>query len=132
MKRTKKTTVMTMAVLAAAAVAVLATAGQAQQQAHAQYGVGGNPTAGASEEQLARCEELGIERSQCNEHTILAKERTRYAKETTYGNEAEGSGTAFFEGNETWVYIGVLGAIFGGVAVAFFVRGRSAGVKPAA
>lgn len=129
-KRTQTAIMMTM--MAALAAVVVATSGQAQQQAHAQYGVGGNPTAGASEEQLARCEELGIERSQCNEHTILAKERTRYAKETTYGNEAEGSGTALFEGNETWVYIGVLGAVFGGVAAAFFVRGRSAGVRPAA
>ncbi|MER3407621.1 MAG: hypothetical protein C4292_02180 [Nitrososphaera sp.] len=133
MERTKAAkTVMTMAAIAVMACA-LAFAGQApQQQSYAQYGVSGNPMAGASDEQLAKCKELDIDRSQCNEHTILAKERVKHALETTYGNKPEGSGTALFKGNETWVYIGVLGAIFGGVATAFFARGRSAGAKPAA
>jgi hypothetical protein len=133
MEKTEATkTMMAMAAIAVMAGA-LVFAGQApQQQSYAQYGVGGNPMAGATDEQLAKCKELDIERSQCNEQTILAKERVKYALETTYGNKPEGSGTALFKGNETWVYIGVLGAIFGGVAAAFFARGKGAGPKQAA
>jgi hypothetical protein len=113
----RKTTLLTIATLALAA-AIPA------QAAFAQYGTAGNPTTGATEEQLAECEELGIDRAQCNEHNILAKRRVQYAEKTTYGNEPEGSGTAYFAGNETWVFIGTLGAVFGGVAAAFFVKGK--------
>ncbi len=109
--------------LLAAAGLLLAIAGPAQQ-AHAQYGVGGNPTTAPSEEQLQRCDEYEIPRAQCNENAILAKERWIYAKESV----EKGSGTSMFSTDEmqTWAFIGVLGAIFGGVAAAFFVRGRGA------
>lgn len=92
--------------------------------AYAQYGIEGNPMAGASEEQLAECEQYGIERSQCNEHNILAKRRLTYAQE----NPSTGSGTPMISTQEgqTWVFIGVLAAIFGGVAAAFFFKGRGA------
>lgn len=94
------------------------------QAAFAQYGNAGNLTTGATKGQLAECDELDIDRAQCNEQTILAKRRVQYAEKTTYGNQPEGSGTAYFAGNETWVFIGVLGAVFGGVAAAFFVKGK--------
>jgi hypothetical protein len=99
------------------------------QQAYAQYGAGSTGT--ASQEQLQRCDELGINRNQCNDVTILAKERWLYAQETTYGNNPEGSGTPYFKGLETFAVIGILGAIFGGVASAFYIMGRKARQAPA-
>ncbi len=110
------------ALLAAAGI-FLAIIGSAQQ-AHAQYGVGGNPTGAPSEQQLQKCDEYEIPRAQCTEHAILAIERVKTAEETQYGNDPEGSGTSLFLADQTWVFVGVLGAIFGGVAAAFFVRGR--------
>lgn len=107
--------------LLAAAGLFLAIAGSAQQ-AHAQYGVGGNPTGAPSEEQLQKCDEYEIPRAQCNENAILAKERWIYANESS----EKGSGTSMFTSDavQTWAFIGVLGAVFGGVAAAFFVRGK--------
>jgi hypothetical protein len=107
------------ALLAAVGI-FLAVAGSAQQ-AYAQYGVPGNPTAGATPEQLAECEEYGIARSECTEHTLLAARRVHGLNENLGG-----SGTPMISigGDQTWVFVGVLGAIFGGVATAFFVRGR--------
>jgi hypothetical protein len=93
------------------------------QQSFAQYGSG---TGTASQEQLLRCDELGIDRNQCNDSTILAKERVQYARETAYGNSPEGSGTPYFKGIETFGVIGILGAVFGGIAGAFFLMGRKA------
>jgi hypothetical protein len=93
--------------------------------AYAQYGVEGSPVAGASPAQLEECEDLGIARSECNENAILAKRRI-IAVQDNVNNPDKGSGTNYFSGNETWVYIGILGAIFGGVAAAFFFRGRGA------
>lgn len=93
--------------------------------AYAQYGVGGSPVAGATEAQLEECEQLGIARSECTENAILAKRRIT-AVQDNVNNPDKGSGTNYFSGNETWVYIGILGAIFGGVAAAFFFRGRGA------
>lgn len=106
----------------AAAGLFLAIAGGAQQS-YAQYGVSGNPTAGATEEQLAECDDYGIPREECNEHTLLAARKKQVIEENR-----EGSGTPMIsiDGSETWLYVGVLGAVFGGVAAAFFVRGRSA------
>lgn len=98
------------------------------QQSFAQYGSGAGT---ASQEQLLRCDELGIDRNQCNDSTILAKERFQYARETAYGNSPEGSGTPFFKGVETLGVIGILGAIFGGIAGAFFLMGRKARQVPA-
>jgi|Tabmets5t2r1_1033131.scaffolds.fasta_scaffold16302_1 hypothetical protein len=95
------------------------------QVVHAQYGVGGGGTT-ATPEQLAQCEQLGIERSNCNENTILAKERVTAASE----NPSTGSGTPMLstETGQMAVFIGVLAAIFGGVAAVFFFKGR--GSKP--
>ncbi len=108
--------------LAALAVFFSATAASVQP-AQAQYGEGsvvGAPT----EDQLAECEQLGIDRTQCNEHNLLAKRRLTAAQ----ANPSTGSGTPMLSTAEgqTWVFIGVLAAIFGGVAAAFFFRGRGA------
>ena len=93
------------------------------QQSFAQYGSGPGT---ASQEQLLRCDELGIDRNQCNNSTILAKERFQYARETAYGNNPETSGTPYFQGAETFGVISMLGAVFGGIAGAFFLMGRRA------
>lgn len=94
------------------------------QASYAQYGVGGNPTADATDEQLAECEKYSIPRAECNEHNILAARRVEIARDNPNG----GSGTSMIsiDAGQMWAFIGVLGAIFGGVAVAFFVRGRKA------
>jgi hypothetical protein len=113
--------------VALAAVAVLTTVYLATPEvAIGQYGVEGNPTAGATAEQLAECERLGIERSICTENAILAKHRLTQAQQ----NPSTGSGTPMLstETGQMAVFIGVLGAIFGGVAAAFFFKGR--GAKP--
>jgi hypothetical protein len=115
--------------VALAAVAVLTTVILATpDSAMAQYGVGGSPVTGATPEQLAECERLGIERSICTENNILAKHRLTQAQ----SNPSTGSGTPMLstETGQMAVFIGVLGAIFGGVAAAFFLKGR--GSKPVA
>lgn len=108
--------------LLAAAGLFLAIAGGAQQS-YAQYGVSGNPTAGATEEQLAECGDYGIPREECNEHTLLAARKNEIIK---LNHDGSGTPMISIDGSETWLYVGVLGAVFGGVAAAFFVRGRSA------
>lgn len=92
--------------------------------AHGQYGVEGSPVAGATQEQLEECDQYGIPRAECTENAILAKRRLIYAQD----NPSTGSGTPMLSTQEgqTWVFIGVLAAIFGGVAAAFFFRGRGA------
>jgi hypothetical protein len=112
--------------VALAAVAVLTTIYiAAPLPALAQYGVGGSPVAGATPAQLEECARLGIEKSICTENNILAKHRLTQAQE----NPATGSGTPYNTGiGPTVAIIGVLGAIFGGVAAAFFFKGR--GSKP--
>jgi hypothetical protein len=97
------------------------------QVVDAQYGAapsGGATT--ATPEQLTQCEQLGIERANCNENTILAKERVTAASQ----NPSTGSGTPMLstETGQMAVFIGVLAAIFGGVAAVFFFKGR--GSKP--
>lgn len=96
------------------------------QVVHAQYGVPGGGATTATPEQLTRCEQLGIERANCNENTILAKERVTAAEQ----NPSTGSGTPMLstETGQMAVFIGVLAAIFGGVAAVFFFKGR--GSKP--
>jgi hypothetical protein len=113
--------------LAMMAIAVGILAVTSAQQSYAQYGdnSGGSPGT-ASTEQLARCDQLKISRNQCTDNTILAAERVQSAKETTYGNNPDGSGTPYFRGIETFAVIGILGAIFGSVAGAFYVMGRRA------
>jgi hypothetical protein len=80
--------------------------------------------AGASPEQLLECEQYDIPKANCTENAILAKRRLIYAQE----NPSTGSGTSMLSTNagQTWVFIGVLAAIFGGVAAAFFFKGRGA------
>jgi len=111
----------TVAVILAGLLAVSAGAANAQI-----YGGGGAQGGQVTEEQLAQCEQLGIERSQCNDVNILAKERLTNAQ----ANPSTGSGTPMLSttAGQMAVFIGVLGAIFGGVAAAFFFKGR--GAKP--
>lgn len=113
--------------VAIAAVAVLTTIYVAAPlQASAQYGVGGSPVAGATPEQLEECARLGIDKSICTENNILAKHRLTQAQ----ANPSTGSGTPMLstESGQTGAFIAILGAIFGGVAAAFFFKGR--GAKP--
>ncbi len=104
-----------------AATIALATVGL--QSSYAQYGTG-NPTGTATQGQLEECEKYGIDRTECNEHTLLAKRKVIEA----LNNPKSGSGTALLSisGEQTWVFVGILGVVFGGVAAAFFVRGRKA------
>jgi hypothetical protein len=101
------------------------------QPSYAQYVDNSGSAGTATTEQLARCDQLNISRNQCTDNTILAAERVQYAKETTYGNNPDGSGTPYFRGIETFAVIGILGAIFGGVAGAFYLMGRRAKQVPA-
>ncbi|MEM3095022.1 MAG: hypothetical protein QXX64_05235 [Nitrososphaera sp.] len=93
--------------------------------AYAQYG-GDSGGGAATEDDLAQCAELGIPAQQCNEVNILAKQRLTTAQKTTYGNDPMGSGTSMIaqESTSFFTFVGILGAIFGGVAAAFFIRGR--------
>jgi hypothetical protein len=110
-----------------AALAAMAVLTSTMSVAYAQYGGASSGSIGtASPEQLQECEQLGVPRENCNDVTILAKKRLTAAQE----NPATGSGTPMLSTSEGQliVFIGVLGAIFGGVAAAFFFRGR--GAKP--
>ncbi len=94
------------------------------QQSYAQYVDGG---AGVTPEILQRCEQLKIPRTQCTEYTVLQAERIEIAK------SGEGSGTSMLatESGQMVVFIGILGAIFGSVAGAFFMMGRKTKQVPA-
>ena len=107
-----------------AALAALAVLTSTMSVAYAQYGGTGGTTGSASPEQLRECEQLGVLRENCSDVTILAKKRLTAAQE----NPATGSGTAMLstESGSLVVFVGVLAAIFGGVAAAFFLRGRGA------
>jgi hypothetical protein len=109
-----------------AALAALAVFTSTTSVAYAQYGGTGGSTGTASPEQLQECEQLGIPVANCSDVTILAKKRLTAAQE----NPATGSGTPMLSttSGQLIVFVGVLGAIFGGVAAAFFLRGR--GAKP--
>ncbi len=109
-----------------AALAAMAVFTSTTSMAYAQYTGGGGSVGTASPEQLQECEQLGIPTANCSDITILAKKRLTAAQE----NPATGSGTPMLSTTEGQliVFIGVLGAIFGGVAAAFFFRGR--GAKP--
>jgi hypothetical protein len=89
-------------------------------QAFGQYF--GGDSAALTQDQLDFCEQYGI--SPCTQNNILAKERLLGAQ----ANPSTGSGTPYLTGVETWGVIAALGAIFGGVAAAFFFKGR--GKKP--
>src|SRR5688572_21076319 len=82
-------------------------------QAFAQYF--GGDSAPLTQDQLDYCEQQNI--SPCTQNNILAKDRLLAAQ----ANPSTGSGTSMLS-NETStmaIFIGVLGAIFGGVAAAF-------------
>jgi hypothetical protein len=91
-------------------------------QAFAQYVGGGGEGAPLTQAQLDFCEEYSV--SPCTETNILAKQRLLNAQ----ANPSTGSGTSMLatETGTMVVFIGVLGAIFGGVAAAFFFKGRGA------
>ena len=110
-----------------APLAALAVLTSMVSVAYAQYGSTGGSVGSASPEQLAECQQLGIPRENCNDVTILAKKRLTAAQE----NPSTGSGTPMLstESGQMAIFIGVLAAIFGGVAAAFFIKGR--GAKPA-
>src|SRR5215203_1269672 len=107
-----------------AALAVLAALSSTMGPAFAQYGGTGGSTGSASPEQLQECEQLGILRENCSDVTILAKKRLTAAQD----NPSTGSGTPMFatETGQMAIFIGVLAAIFGGVAAMFFFKGRGA------
>jgi hypothetical protein len=113
------------AVLAALAV-FTSTTGVAYAQYGSTGGTGGTggTTGSASPQQLQECEQLGILRENCSDVTILAKKRLTAANE----NPSTGSGTPMFatETGQMVIFIGVLAAIFGGVAAMFFIKGRGA------
>jgi hypothetical protein len=104
-----------------ALIAGLLLAFASSAPAHAQYG--GNPGTAVTEGQIAECQGLGIDRQECNEHNVLAARRVAIAHQ----NPASGSGTPMISlgDDQAWVFIGMLGAVFGGVAAAFFVKGRT-------
>ncbi len=89
--------------------------------AFAQYTPGGGAQV-ASPEQIEECKELGIPVFTCTEHLILAKNRLIKANE----NPSTGSGTSMLSSTfgDMGAFIAALGAIFGGVAAAFFVMSR--------
>jgi hypothetical protein len=93
-------------------------------QAFAQYVGGGGEGKPLTQAQLDKCEQYKI--APCTETGILAKERLINAQ----AKPGEGSGTSMLatETGVMAVFIGVLGAIFGGVAAMFFFKGR--GAKP--
>ena len=91
-------------------------------QAFAQYF--GGDSAPLTQDQLEFCEQHSI--NPCTQNNILAKERLLAAQT----NPSTGSGTSMLstDTGTMAIFIGVLGAIFGGVAAAFFIKGR--GAKP--
>jgi hypothetical protein len=112
-------------IAALAAMAVL-TSTTMVGLAYAQYTGGGGSVGTATPEQLQTCEQIGIPRENCNDVTILARERLTAAE----ANPSTGSGTPMLSTTtgQMAIFIGVLAAIFGGVAAAFFFKGR--GAKP--
>ena len=109
-----------------AALAAVAVFTSTTSVAYAQYGGTGGSTGTASPEQLQECEQLGIPTANCSDVTILAKKRLTAAQD----NPSTGSGTPMLSttSGQLVVFISVLGSIFGGVAAAFFFKGR--GAKP--
>jgi hypothetical protein len=114
-----KPTIVAIGIMAALFAAVGVTSAP---QAFAQYfGGGGEPL---TKEQLNFCTQNNI--NPCTQNNILAKERLLGAQ----AHPSTGSGTPMLstETGQMAVFIGVLGVIFGGVAAAFFIKGR--GAKP--
>ena len=109
------------------AVAAGLLAALSAQQANAQYGdslpLAPSGTTG-SEEMLKRCADLGISSVQCSDASIVQAERVELATESVDG----GSGTSMIttELGQMVVFITALGAVFGGIASAFYLMGRGA------
>lgn len=106
-------------VLGLSLVALLGGASAAYGQI---YGGGGQSAQTATPEQIEECKSLGILEFTCTEQLILQKRRL-----IASGQEgASGSGTPMLGKGfgEMGALVGVLGAIFGGVAVAFFAMSR--------
>ena len=93
------------------------------QYSAAQYGDTGatttTTTPGLSKETLQLCTNLKIPLDSCNQNTTL--------KVQSVQSSGNGSGKPLLatELGQMLVLIGAIGAIFGGVAGAFFVKGRS-------
>ena len=117
-----KPTLMALGIMAA----LFASAVASTPQASAQYFGGGSEP--LTKEQQDFCAKYAVD--PCTQNNILAKERVLGAQSTTYGNNPEGSGTPMLstQTGQMAVFIAVLGAIFGGVAAMFFIKGR--GAKP--
>ena len=109
-----------------APLAALAVLSSMVTVAYGQYGGTGGSTGSASPEQLQECQQMGIPRENCSDVTILAKKRLTAAQESP----STGSGTPMLstESGQMTIFIAVLAVIFGGVAAAFFIKGR--GAKP--
>ena len=111
------------AILPAVAMAALLALFSSQQSFAQSYG---NPSdsgsvGGVTNATLAKCAQLNITRAQCSDSSILLKERVPIAHESL----TKGSGVGFLtQAGQLVLFIGVLGAIFGGVAAAFFISGK--------
>jgi hypothetical protein len=115
-----KPTLMALGMMAALFAAV--GVGPAPQVFAQYFGGGSEPL---TQEQLDKCAQYQI--TPCTQNSILAKERLIQAQ----ANPASGSGTPYFDPSKpegSFAIVGALGAIFGGVAAMFFLRGR--GAKP--
>lgn len=106
----------TRTVAVAALAALLFFVAASAQQSFAQYG---GPIDKVTDETLAKCSEFHIEKAQCSESSVLLAERLQL-------QDKGGSGTAMIAlgSGQMAIFVGVLGAIFGGVSAAFFIRGR--------
>ena len=111
-------------VLTAATIAVLAVA--ISMPAFAQY----YPTGGGAQivtpAQIEECKAYGIPEFACTEQTLLAKKRLINAQKEGAGNFLGDSGVPMFGKSfgEMGIFVGIIGAIFGGVAAVFFARAR--------
>jgi hypothetical protein len=120
-----KPTLMATGMMAALFAAVVVVGGSAPQASAQYFGGGSEPL---TQDQKDFC--VKYEVNPCTQNNILAKERVLGAQTTTYGNAPAGSGTPMLstQTGQMAVFIAVLGAIFGGVAAMFFIKGR--GAKP--
>jgi hypothetical protein len=113
MKKIKTLTIATLAVLAV----------WVSMPAFAQYpDYLGDSSQKVTQKQLEECKELGIPEFACTEQTLLAKKRVIKVEE----KDAYGSGKGMLAQGfgEMGAIIAAIGAIFGGVAIAFFARSR--------
>ena len=78
---------------------------------------------GISAKTLQKCADMGIPRAECSDQTILLKERLKAV--------GGGSGTSMFakSSDQMFIFVGALGAIFGGVAAAFLIQSRRANLR---